>query len=89
MTAYVYATQPADIFQHLLPQRDAPALCGAVAFEWHFGPIATRNFPGVPLCEECKELRTLAERQAKADAEQRMIDAERVRIKTFWTDMKR
>jgi hypothetical protein len=88
-THYLYATRRDDLLQHLLPQRDASALCGGTSPAWHFGRIATHNLPGVPLCEECKELRALAKRQVDADAERARIDAERARIQTFWTKVTR
>lgn len=85
MTAYLYATRPDDYEQHLLPERDGKALCGASSRDWHYGAIATRPHTGVVLCDECAGLRYMAKRQAKIDAAQAALDAERARVKTFWT----
>ena len=79
MTDHIFATRQ-DGYQHLLATFDGPALCGATAESWHTGSIPRKNFPGVPLCEQCK-----LERYArKADARAAELREQAAAIKTFW-----
>jgi hypothetical protein len=83
MTPYIYAVQVGDwTVQHLLETPVHPALCGLTLDRnrWHFGDIARRAFPGIPLCEACN-----LEREArKADERAAELREQAAAIKTFW-----
>ena len=83
MTQYIYAVQVGDwTEQHLLETPAHPALCGLTLDRnrWHFGDIARRAFPGIPLCEQCK-----LEREArKADARAAELREQAAAIRYHW-----
>lgn len=90
MTTYVYATRSDDYDQHLLTDRaSSMTLCGVRSKAWRFPTIATRPYPGVVLCKQCRLERHSRKQQEKIDAAQAALDAERARVKTFWTEATR
>lgn len=81
MTQYIYAIPDGDwTYQHLLPRSSGGALCGAKANIWTTANPTSRPFPGVSLCDDCKQER----RQRIADAEADDLRNLKESIKTFW-----
>ena len=90
MTKYIYAVAAGNwAVQHLLETLDQPALCGLTLDRnrWHVGAIARRAFPGVPLCEDCRQRRETRKAVAgakEADARAAVLREQAAAIKTFW-----
>lgn len=82
MTQYIYAIPDGDwAHQHLLPALSGGSLCGTKAKIWTTASPASRPFPGVALCDECKQAR----KQRSSDEKDEELRKQKESLKTYWT----